>query len=40
VLALRHGAVAKQLVSERQVLMGELERAKDDYLAATKGSSF
>ncbi len=40
VLALRHGAVAKQLVSERQALMGELERAKDDYLAATKGSSF
>jgi hypothetical protein len=40
VLALRHGAVAKQLVAERAALMAELERAKDDYLAATKGSSF
>ena len=40
VLALRHGAAAKQLAVERQALMAELERAKDDYLAATKGSSF
>jgi glycerol-3-phosphate O-acyltransferase / dihydroxyacetone phosphate acyltransferase len=40
VLALRHGAAATQLVSERQALIAELERAKDDYLAATKGSSF
>ncbi len=39
-LALRHGAVARQLVAERQALMAELERAKDDYLAATRGSSF
>ena len=39
-LALRHGAAARQLVAERQALMAELERAKDDYLAATKGSTF
>jgi hypothetical protein len=39
-LALRHGAVARQLVAERQALMADLERAKDDYLAATRGSSF
>ena len=34
-LALRHGAAARQLVSERQALMAELEQARDDYLAAT-----
>src|SRR5262245_61751545 len=39
VLALRHGAAAKHLMAERQALMAELERAKDDYLAAAKGSS-
>ena len=39
VLALRHGAAARQLVTERQALIAELERAKDDYLAATKASS-
>jgi glycerol-3-phosphate O-acyltransferase/dihydroxyacetone phosphate acyltransferase len=39
VLALRHGAVAKRLVAERQELMAELERAKNDYLAATTGRS-
>jgi hypothetical protein len=37
-LALRHGAVAKRLVAERQELMAELERAKNDYLAASRGS--
>jgi hypothetical protein len=40
VLALRHGAAARQLVAERQAVMAELERAKDDYLAATRGSTF
>jgi hypothetical protein len=39
-LALRHEAAAKRLVAERAGLITELERAKDDYLAATKGSSF
>src|SRR5262245_48601442 len=39
VLALRHGAAAKQLMAERQALMAELERAKDDYLDATKEGS-
>jgi glycerol-3-phosphate O-acyltransferase/dihydroxyacetone phosphate acyltransferase len=39
VLALRHGAAATELVAERQALMAELERAKDDYLAATTGGS-
>jgi 1-acyl-sn-glycerol-3-phosphate acyltransferase len=39
-LALRHGAVARQLVAERQALMADLERARGDYLAATRGSSF
>jgi hypothetical protein len=39
-LALRHGAAARQLVAERQALMAELARARDDYLAATRGSSF
>lgn len=38
VLALRHGAVAKQLVAERRALLADLERAKDDYLTATRGS--
>ena len=37
VLALRHGTAAKQLMAERQALIAELERAKDDYLTATKG---
>jgi glycerol-3-phosphate O-acyltransferase / dihydroxyacetone phosphate acyltransferase len=39
ILALRHGAVAKRLVAERQELMAELERAKNDYMAASRGSS-
>jgi glycerol-3-phosphate O-acyltransferase / dihydroxyacetone phosphate acyltransferase len=39
VLALRHGAVAKRLVAERQWLMAELERAKNDYMAASRRSS-
>jgi glycerol-3-phosphate O-acyltransferase/dihydroxyacetone phosphate acyltransferase len=39
VLALRYGAVAKRLVAERQGLMAELERAKNDYMAASRRSS-
>ena len=31
---------ARQLVAERRAIIAELERAKTDYLAATKGSSF
>jgi glycerol-3-phosphate O-acyltransferase/dihydroxyacetone phosphate acyltransferase len=38
-LALRQGAVAKRLVAERQELMAELERAKNDYMAASRRSS-
>jgi 1-acyl-sn-glycerol-3-phosphate acyltransferase len=37
VLALRHGAVARQLVAERGEILAQLERAKDEYLA-TRGS--
>lgn len=37
---IRHEAEARRLVAERQTLIAELERAKTDYLAATKGSSF
>jgi len=44
---LRFGAVAltrehaaRRLTTERQALIAELERAKNDYLTATKGSSF
>jgi glycerol-3-phosphate O-acyltransferase / dihydroxyacetone phosphate acyltransferase len=40
VLALHHGAAAQQLVAEREALMAELERAKGEYLTATKGSTF
>jgi len=39
-LALRQEHAARRLVAERQALLGELERAKGDYLAATRGSSF
>ncbi|MBI1846912.1 MAG: 1-acyl-sn-glycerol-3-phosphate acyltransferase [Candidatus Rokubacteria bacterium] len=39
-LAVRHGADARRLVAERQVLMAELERAKDEYLTETRGQSF
>lgn len=37
-LTQRHSA--SRLLAERRALVGELERAKDDYLAATRGSSF
>lgn len=39
-LALRHGAAARRLLAERHAIVAELERAKNEYLAATKGSSF
>ncbi|MGH7374202.1 MAG: 1-acyl-sn-glycerol-3-phosphate acyltransferase [Candidatus Rokuibacteriota bacterium] len=39
-LAVTHRHSATRLLAERQALVAELERAKDDYLAATRGSSF
>ncbi len=39
-LALTREHAARRLVAERQEVLAELERAKTDYLAATKGSSF
>lgn len=40
VLALTREAAARTLVAERAAIIAELDRAKDDYLAATRGSSF
>jgi 1-acyl-sn-glycerol-3-phosphate acyltransferase len=40
VLSLTHRQSATRLLAERQALVAELERAKDDYLAATRGISF
>jgi hypothetical protein len=39
-LSLTHRQSASRLLAERRALVAELERAKDDYLAATRGSSF
>ena len=39
-LAMTHRHSATRLLTERQALVAGLERAKDDYLAATRGSSF
>jgi len=39
-LALTREHVARRLTTERQAVIAELERAKNDYLTATKGSSF
>jgi glycerol-3-phosphate O-acyltransferase/dihydroxyacetone phosphate acyltransferase len=39
-LAALHGQTARRLVAEREAIVAEFERAKQDYLAATKGSSF
>jgi hypothetical protein len=39
-LSLTREQVARRLTTERQALIAELERAKTDYLTATKGSSF
>lgn len=40
VLSVTHRQSATRLLAEREALVAELERAKDDYLAATRGSSF
>jgi 1-acyl-sn-glycerol-3-phosphate acyltransferase len=40
VLMLTQAATARRLVAERAAIVDELERAKDEWLAATKGSSF
>jgi hypothetical protein len=39
-LSLTHRHFATRLLDERRALVAELERAKDDYLRATRGSSF
>ena len=39
-LSFTHRQSAGRLLAERRALVAELERAKDDYLAATRGSSF
>jgi hypothetical protein len=39
-LTWRHGNIARALVEERRAILGELEAAKAEYLAATHGSSF
>ena len=39
-LAATQSQAARRLVTEREAIVAELERAKQDYLAATKGSSF
>jgi 1-acyl-sn-glycerol-3-phosphate acyltransferase len=39
-LATTQSQVARRLVVEREAIVADLERAKQDYLAATKGSSF
>jgi glycerol-3-phosphate O-acyltransferase / dihydroxyacetone phosphate acyltransferase len=39
-LAATQSAAARRLVTEREEIVAELERAKQDYFAATKGSSF
>ena len=39
-LAALHGQTARRLVAEREAIVAELERARQDYLAATRGSSF
>jgi hypothetical protein len=40
VLAVTQAAAARRLVAERAEIVAELERAKNEWLAATKGSSF
>lgn len=39
-LAATHEAAARRLLAEREAIVTELERAKTEWLAATKGSSF
>jgi glycerol-3-phosphate O-acyltransferase / dihydroxyacetone phosphate acyltransferase len=38
--SLMHEGDARQLVAERQAIIADLDRAKSDYLTATRGSSF
>jgi 1-acyl-sn-glycerol-3-phosphate acyltransferase len=40
VLALTHERAAQELVAERAAIIADLDRAKADYLAATRGASF
>jgi 1-acyl-sn-glycerol-3-phosphate acyltransferase len=40
VVALTRETAARQLLAERQAIIAELEGAKNDYLAATRGSAF
>jgi 1-acyl-sn-glycerol-3-phosphate acyltransferase len=39
-LAFTQGQAARRLLGEREVIVTELERARQDYLTATRGSSF
>ena len=39
-LRVTHEAAARRLVAEREAIVAELERAKDEWLAATRGRSF
>jgi len=39
-LAVTQSQAARRLVTEREAIVAELERARQEYLAATKGSSF
>jgi 1-acyl-sn-glycerol-3-phosphate acyltransferase len=39
-LAAIHGQTARRLVAEREAIVADLEQAKQDYLVATKGSTF
>jgi hypothetical protein len=40
VLTATQAAAARRLVTEREAIVADLERAKTEWLAATKGSSF
>jgi hypothetical protein len=40
VLALTRETAARDLLAEREAIIAELERARQDYFAATRGSSF
>jgi hypothetical protein len=40
VLAATQSQAARRLETEREAIVAELERARQDYLAATRGSSF
>jgi 1-acyl-sn-glycerol-3-phosphate acyltransferase len=40
VLAATQSHAARELIAERQAIVAELDRAKTDYLAATRGASF